>query len=268
MRQSIKIVLTIAIGVAAACSSVPRADGGERDMIRLLTTKQCPRCDLRGADLVHANLSGADLQGALLIGANLSRADLSHADLRGSDLRQASLFGTNLANSKLTGSLMAGADLREADLSGAVIVTKKQPKETNQLNTEDGTKTNRRSIQAHNDGYAAYQASQLVMAELYFSEAIRMNPNQAQSWVARSIVRTRLGEYEGAKTDLVEAYKIAQDAQNHEGSVSIKKAIVELDQRTNPGTKGGKRNELMGAAGGIIGILAPLAMKALSSGLF
>ncbi|MFM7191189.1 MAG: pentapeptide repeat-containing protein, partial [Microcystaceae cyanobacterium] len=38
---------------------------------KLLTTGECPGCDLRGADLSGAHLIGADLRNAKLQGANL-----------------------------------------------------------------------------------------------------------------------------------------------------------------------------------------------------
>ena len=44
---------------------------------QLLATRQCPNCDLSGAGLVLANLTGANLKGADLSRANLSRANLS-----------------------------------------------------------------------------------------------------------------------------------------------------------------------------------------------
>ena len=64
------------------------------------------RADLRGANLIRANLSGANLSGADLRGAFLIRANLSGADLRGADLRGADLNRADLR----------GADLRGADL--------------------------------------------------------------------------------------------------------------------------------------------------------
>ncbi|MFM6437017.1 MAG: pentapeptide repeat-containing protein, partial [Microcystis panniformis] len=60
---------------------------------QLLSTRQCPQCDLSGSGLVQSNLVGAKLNGANLVGANLSQANLSGADLSGANLTSASLFG-------------------------------------------------------------------------------------------------------------------------------------------------------------------------------
>jgi|GEM_PF-2734172 len=78
---------------------------------RLQETKECPRCDLSGADLRGLNLSfailadadlrGAKLQGANLSNADLTRANLSQADLTGANLTQAYLTNANLDKTKL-----------------------------------------------------------------------------------------------------------------------------------------------------------------------
>ena len=60
------------------------------------------KADLRGANLIDANLIDANLRGA-----DLSDANLIDANLRGADLSDANLSGANLR----------GADLRGADLS-------------------------------------------------------------------------------------------------------------------------------------------------------
>ena len=62
------------------------------------------RLDLRGADLIGANLKGADLRGAYLIGANLRGADLICADLIDANLRGAYLGGAYLSGANLRGA--------------------------------------------------------------------------------------------------------------------------------------------------------------------
>ncbi|MBD1943465.1 pentapeptide repeat-containing protein, partial [Coleofasciculus sp. FACHB-712] len=71
---------------------------------RLIETKQCQNCDLKGANLVSAHLTGADLRGANLQGANLA-----NANLEGADLTQA-----NLEKANLTGVFANSADLQKA----------------------------------------------------------------------------------------------------------------------------------------------------------
>ncbi len=56
-------------------------------------------CDLRGADLRHANLR--DLEAA---GLDMRDCRLHQTDLRGIDLRQTRLEGANIAGAKISGS--------------------------------------------------------------------------------------------------------------------------------------------------------------------
>lgn len=86
--------------------------------------------DLRGLDLLQADLAGADLHGSNLAGVRLTQADLMGADLRGADLRgavlgQADLTGADLQGANLTGAYLVQADLTDADLRGAVLTDAK-----------------------------------------------------------------------------------------------------------------------------------------------
>lgn len=67
----------------------------------------------------RANLYGANLRGADLLGAELRNANLLGADLRGADLRNANLLGANLQDAYLRNANLQDADLRGADLRGA-----------------------------------------------------------------------------------------------------------------------------------------------------
>jgi len=77
-----------------------RAGGG------LSCAPNCP-----GADLSHANLSGA-----ILPGANLSSANLSYADLRSANLSNAYLNGANLVSADLSNAILDGANLDASSL--------------------------------------------------------------------------------------------------------------------------------------------------------
>lgn len=87
--------------------------------------------DIRGANLIEANLKkvdlweanlqgailrGAKLQGAIFWGAKLQGADLSEADLQGAILWGAKLQGINLRGVNLQGAIFLGADLQETNL--------------------------------------------------------------------------------------------------------------------------------------------------------
>ena len=87
--------------------------------VKWLNEEGGKRADLRGADLVRADLETADLREADLRGANLVRADLETADLSEADLRGADLRGANLRDACLRDVNLRGADLCGADLRGA-----------------------------------------------------------------------------------------------------------------------------------------------------
>ncbi len=83
---------------------------------RLLTTKECPSCDL-----YEANLGPVNLREANLTGADLYRANLRFADLRDARLNGANLYKADLRGADLSGATIFGADLTEANLCGATM---------------------------------------------------------------------------------------------------------------------------------------------------
>lgn len=89
----------------------------EMKYILVRTARNCPDCNLEGADLRKAELAGANLAGANLAGANLRMANLRRANLAGADLAGANLTAANLPGANLT-----NCDLRNADLTGANLV--------------------------------------------------------------------------------------------------------------------------------------------------
>ncbi len=124
-------------GTAASAESLGSADEGiQKNFNRLVTTKQCPDCDLRGAvltrmDLQEANLQGADLSEAKLNLTNLSKANLKNAVLRGAALGGADFAGADLRGVDLTDAQLAGAYLKEALLDQEI--TPEKPYEPEEL---------------------------------------------------------------------------------------------------------------------------------------
>lgn len=96
---------------------------GERDFVLV----SLPQADLRGADLYHANLSGADLsladlRDANLVGARLRRADLAWTDLRGANLAGADLGRADLHQADLRGADLSYANLEDSNVTGEQLV--------------------------------------------------------------------------------------------------------------------------------------------------
>ena len=80
------------------------------------------RLDLRGANLIEANLCGgllmeADLSGANLRGANLSEAVLVHTDFEGATLTACSVYGTSVWNVRLEGAIQSNLVITPANES-------------------------------------------------------------------------------------------------------------------------------------------------------
>ena len=105
--------------------------------------------DMRGAHLIHTNLSnviwwfaklkGADLSLANLVGAGLLQANLSYTILKmtnmsSADLRDANLEGADMSNADLSSADMTKARLVSANLYGANLTNTKL---TNAIYTRD-----------------------------------------------------------------------------------------------------------------------------------
>ena len=82
--------------------------------------------DLHHAVLIGAHLAGADLRYAHLESARLALADLRHADLRDAHLGFAHLGLAHLDGADLSGADLSGADLSYAHLGGVAGLTQQQ----------------------------------------------------------------------------------------------------------------------------------------------
>ena len=235
-------------------------------LLQLLQERSCRGCRLADVDLVHAELRDANLHEARLMRANLSRAQLDGADLSGADLSFTSLRGASLRGADLRGSKLYGTDLRDADLSGAQL----DPDALEQAHWQgaQGIATGSRSHAAlHNAGVEAFLAGNWSSAETLFSDAIRSQPQEPLSWVARGISRS-----EQAKDDLAAAdFNYAAALYQQQGSAAwadqLKAAADAIGQRryednaTEEG--GGIGSQLLGGAISGLRMIAPLAAKAL-----
>lgn len=110
-----KILVTLTLVTPLLFTSALRAENPEH-VRQLLTTGECSRCDLEGADLFQAHLLGADLREANLKGANLKQANLEGADLTGANLQ-----GANLTDAHLTNASLNDANLNQVNLTSANI---------------------------------------------------------------------------------------------------------------------------------------------------
>jgi uncharacterized protein YjbI with pentapeptide repeats len=231
------------------------------DLIRLLNQRDCPRCRLQDADLVHADLRDADLQGAKLQRANLSQARLDGARLKGADLSFTSLQGASLRGADLRGANLEGTDLRQSDLSGAQLDTGGLAR-SHWQDARGVAPTVLSYPELHNAGVNAALQGRHPQAEELFSEAIRLQPEAAISWVARGLSRSELGKTELAAQDINYAavlYGQAGEEAKAKQLTSVATALQKPGKKADQGN--GVGGQMLSGAAGFAQSIAPLALK-------
>lgn len=235
-RWAASLLIPAFLGLAGAIA--PAAWAADADHLQqLLQTRNCPRCDLRGAGLVYADLSGADLSGADLRGANLSRANLSTANLSGADLRGTSFYGANLTAVDLQGAQLGGADLREAvvvnasfggaDLTNAAV---------------EGAVALPVALAGARDrfnwGVREAARRNYAGAIAYYNQALEIDPGFAEAYLNRAVARSHLADYPGALADGEQAGNLFANAADPAGQASaqafhdtLKKYLEESEKR-------------------------------------
>ena len=224
-------ILATSVLLTTICLAAPALSANSEHTRQLLATKKCQSCDLSGAGLVLANLSGATLSGANLSGANLSRANLSGADLSGANLNGASLFGANLSGAKLGGADLSGADLRDtylvnADLAGANLSGASLQGAIG-IPSQVG-----KAEDFYRWGVAQGQKGDSGGAIRYFNQALSINPNFAAAYLARGVARYQLLDRAGAIRDAQLAEKLFLAQTNIGGSQTAQTFIKELQSPT------------------------------------
>ena len=205
---------------------------------QLLSTKECPGCDLSGAGLVMANLTNAKLSEAILTRANLSRAILNYADFSGADLRGVSFFGADLSGANFRGADLRGADLRQAYLADADL-TDANLQGAN-LQGSIGTPTYALKVEdVYNWGITAAQDNKLPQAIDFFTQALKLDAEFAPAYLARSIVQVQMGQLPQARADAEIASELFT-AENHTQALETTELLLtQIDFLENPPEPGG-----------------------------
>ena len=257
----------LAFALITSCFGVtgPAIAGNEQHLIQLLESRQCPSCQLNDVDLTHADLRDADLKGAELRRANLSQARLDGADLSGSDLSFTSLQGASLRGSDLRNSRLIGTDLRRADLTGALL----DPRALDQSHW-DGARGVHQGARSHaglhNAGVDAALAGRWRKAEQLFNAAIKADPDEALSWVARGLSRGEQGKDDLASRDLAHAGELFADQGDMAKADQLKEAskrVYEIPHKPDTQSGNGVGSVLISGALSAAQALAPIALKAL-----
>jgi uncharacterized protein YjbI with pentapeptide repeats len=105
------------------CTQSRLAYGADEAKVeKLKNTRECPGCNLSGAELAHANLERAHLNGANLQKANLAGANLRSAKLVRANLNEANQVGADLERANLYHTTFNGANLKGANLHMAILM--------------------------------------------------------------------------------------------------------------------------------------------------
>jgi uncharacterized protein YjbI with pentapeptide repeats len=247
-----QILATVTFLTTLTLTSAVQAANPEH-VRQLLATKKCQNCDLSGAGLVMADLSGADLSGANLALANLSRANLTGADLRGANLTSASLFGANLNGAKLGGATIAGTDLRNAYLYG-VELTNVTFNSANLQGAAGIPSQIATPDEFYALGIAAGEKGNQQQAIDYFNQAITIKPDYAGAYLARGIARYQLFDRQGAFQDAQTAEKMFKTQNNLNGTQTAQAFLMELKAPQDPKINAGKPN-FMDFVSGVASVL-------------
>jgi uncharacterized protein YjbI with pentapeptide repeats len=216
---------------------------------QLLSTRQCPRCELSRAGLIFAELDNANLQGANLSGANLSRANLQGADLRGANLINTSLNGANLLGAKLDGANLSAADLRGANLTSATL--EGAALENAFLQGAVGLST---QVGKAEDFYQwalqEEKTKNYVSAIANFNQVIERKPTFAPAFFGRAAARAQAGDYKGAILDSRTAGRLFKEQGDEKGADVAEKFALALEkppeEKKPKGSIGGMLTSILG----------------------
>ena len=263
MKAATFPLLGLAGGLMVGCPGP--SWGGDAEVMQLLSTGQCRGCDLRRANLVHADLSGADLEGADLSGANLSQAALEGTNLQAANLRDSSLFGANLRQADLRKADLHNTDFRGTDLAGVMS----SPGSFAQSHLEGAFNLPKGSQSAsalHNEGVSLFSAQDFSQAESFFSQAIREDPKQVESWIARGLARQKLGNDAGSRQDLNYAARLSEELGDKRNSKRLHELVASLEAQGKSMHQPNRGGQMLGAAANALKMIAPLAMKVFGYG--
>ena len=259
MPAPLLLLLTVLLGAPLSAQT--------DDLIILLEAGSCPSCKLADADLVHADLRNTNLSAADLQRANLSRARLDGADLRNANLRFSSLKGASLQGADLRGARLDGTDLRQANLTGA-LVDRHALERSHWVGAQGVAQGARSHAGLHNAGVKAAQAERWPEAEQLFDAAIRADPKEPLSWVARGLSRGEQGKDDLASRDFAHAGQLFADQGERIKADQLMEAsqhVYEKPNKVNIPNGNGIGSALISGALSTVQAIAPIAMKALTT---
>ena len=108
--------------LSQAGTNAPQYDPAALAIIKA-DKRNCPGCNLQGADLRNTCVKNGDLTGANFDRVNAFMMCMSFANFTNVTFRKADLGGANLAGSNLSGADLTGADLSITSIKGTNLST-------------------------------------------------------------------------------------------------------------------------------------------------
>lgn len=234
--------LTTALLLTLAGLALPAKAENPEHAKQLLSTKKCQKCDLTGAGLVFANLTGVDLSGSDLSGANLSRANLTNANLSGTKLIGTSFNGANLNSANLSGADLSGADFAQAYLGNADLRNANIASAV--LKGAIGTPIYAlNAADLYRWGLEEAKRGNQYGAVTYYSQTLALEPQSPNVYLSRAIALQRLGDSEGAIRDsqvAAKLYSMNGDTTGYETAQKLAKVVKESQAALNAPLSGGE----------------------------
>lgn len=225
---------------------------------QLLKTKQCENCDLTNAGFVMSNLVGANLRGANLVGANFSRANLMGADLRGANLTGASFYGANLTGANLSQAIVNNTDFRTAYVQGVIL--EKTDISTAHIQGVVGIpETAGNAEQFYIWGVAEDKKGNYQGAMTYYTRSIELNPEFAEPYLSRAVIKSRYGDTNNALEDAEKAEELFKQQENSDGYILSNRFIQSVKARAEVEKNGGNQGNPQFVQ--IFNSVAPLLLK-------
>jgi len=266
MRSAKHFLLILVFSSIVVSGAAIRADDKiDKKILLFISSGNCNRCSLRGANLMYVQRKRASLKYADLSDANLSYSDLEEADLTSANLTNSNLHGSSLRKANLTGARIDGANLVNTDLTGAIITTQQLIKtnwteaygyDLNQFSSED--------LQSGIDSLIFHR--QYSRAETFFKILTLKMPSNPEILVGRSINLLQLGQ-DGQSIAYLNAARILYKEQGDKASIDIIDKFIsrhaEASANAKPRAEGsGAGIKAINNLQQLIPILLPLAMKA------
>ena len=252
------------IGIIATLTtfSLPLSTQAENlnHLNQLLATKKCSQCDLSGAGLVMANLSGANLAGTDFTQANLSQANLSGADLRGANLAGASLYGANLSGANLEGANLEGTDLRNTYLTSANLADI----DLNNAYLEGAQGIldyAGKSEQFHLWGLREAERGNYQVAIEHYNRAISIDREFAPAYLALGLTQFHLDRRAKAKINGELAAKLFQEQENQVGYQATQEFLQGIEMISQIEERQAKNKRGAGSFGQFVGSIGSLLFQ-------